>query len=72
MKETFEVKLADGMIKRIANEVIRELKDIHSDVYEITNEEVYKTIDEILIINHNWYATPEETEKIFKEVVFKL
>lgn len=68
----YEVTLSDGMIKRIAREVIRELKDNHSDVYEITNEEVYKTIDEILIINHNWYGTAEEIEKIFKEVVFKL
>ena len=69
---TYEVTLADGMIKRIANEVIRKLKDNHSDVYEITNEEIYKTIDDILIINHNWYGTSEEIERIFKEVVFKL
>jgi len=67
-----KIELGGRMISRVAFEVIKELKNNHSDLYEITCEEIRKTIDNILIINHNWHGTDKEVEMIFKEVVFKL
>ena len=72
MKKSFIVELSEQMMKRIASEVKRNLEEKYNNIYEITNEQIVLEIDDVSIINHNWYCSEDEAEKIFKLVVNKL
>lgn len=71
-KESFIVTLSLPMIKRIAVKVVKKLKEENEDIYNISSEQIYLAIDDVCIINHNWYCTSQESEDIYKEVVDRL